>query len=253
MKPTRNFPEIFNRELQVRISPPVPPKGLLFDKDGTLFDFHLSWSGFILNVIDDLSGGVPARRDHIADCLEYDYENKKFLPGALSIAGTVKQQAMVISPAMPHWSIDQIESYLVRAASQVSMVPAVPLAPLLTGFRDAGLRVGLATNDAEAAARRHLEGAEIIDKFDYIAGYDSGHGAKPDPGMCSAFAATLDLDPASCVMIGDSTHDLDAGRAAGMVTVAVLTGMAGPDELAPFADVVLPDIGALPGWLAARG
>lgn len=228
------------------------PKGLLFDKDGTLFDFQRSWSGWILALIDTLSEGLPARRDHLAQCLEYDYENRVFFPGALSIAGTVKEQALVIAPALPHWTVDQIESHLVREAAGARMVPAVPLAPLLAGFRAAGLRVGLATNDAESSARRHLEVAEIIDKFDYIAGYDSGYGAKPHPGMCTGFATAFDLDPAACVMIGDSTHDLDAGRAAGMVTVAVLTGVAGRDELAPFADAVLPDIGALPSWLAGR-
>jgi phosphoglycolate phosphatase len=50
-------------------------------------------------------------------------------------------------------------------------------------------------------------------------------------------------------MVGDSTHDLDAGRAAGMATVGVLTGLAGAADLAPHADAILPDIGALPGWL----
>lgn len=233
--------------------PPNPPiRGLLFDKDGTLFDFHLSWSPWIAGVIDTLAEGGDDRRLHIAECLEYDLENKRFRPGALSIAGTVKEQAAVLSPALPHWSIEAIEQYLVEAAAHVEMVPAVPLSPLLTGFRAAGLAVGLATNDAESAARRHLERAEIIDKFDYIVGYDSGYGAKPDPGMCAGFAQAHDLDPATCVMVGDSAHDLVAGRAAGMRTVAVLTGMAGPAELAPLADAVLPDIGALPGWLSAR-
>ena len=48
----------------------------------------------------------------------------------------------------------------------------------------------------------------------------------------------------------DRTHDLIAGRAAEMQTIAVLTGVAGADELAPFADVVFPDIGHIAGWLA---
>ena len=47
-------------------------------------------------------------------------------------------------------------------------------------------------------------------------------------------------------MIGDSTHDLDSGRAAGMTTIAVLTGLASRADLAPHADVVLDDIAALP-------
>jgi len=68
--------------------------------------------------------------------------------------------------------------------------------------------------------------------------------------MCLAFTRALGLDPARVAMVGDSRHDLVAGRAAGMRTVGVLTGLAGSADLAPLADVVLADIGALPGWLA---
>ncbi|EPX85444.1 HAD-superfamily hydrolase, subfamily IA, variant 1 family protein [Salipiger mucosus DSM 16094] len=53
-------------------------------------------------------------------------------------------------------------------------------------------------------------------------------------------------------MVGDSTHDLIAGRAAGMQCVGVLTGPAAAEDLASQADVVLPDIGHLPGWLGDR-
>ena len=63
----------------------------------------------------------------------------------------------------------------------------------------------------------------------------------------------MGLDPAQIVMVGDSRHDLVAGRAAGMACVAVLTGMADQATLAPYADAVLPDITALPAWIAARG
>ena len=62
----------------------------------------------------------------------------------------------------------------------------------------------------------------------------------------------MGLPPASIAMIGDSRHDLLAGRAAGMPTVAVLTGVAEAAELASVADAVLPDIGHLPDWIAAR-
>ena len=54
-------------------------------------------------------------------------------------------------------------------------------------------------------------------------------------------------------MVGDSLHDLDAGRAAGMRTVAVLTGIAPRERLAPHADVVLDTIDGLPGWVSAQG
>jgi len=228
----------------------MKPSGLLFDKDGTLFDFHQSWALWAKGLIDTLADGDAARRDLIATCLEYDYENAAFLPGALSVAGTAGEQALVLSPALPEWSVARLEAFIVQEAAQARMVPATPLGPLMDGLRSAGFRLGVATNDAESAARRHLEAAEILFEFDYVAGYDSGYGAKPDAGMCSGFADAMGLEPARCVMIGDSLHDLVAGRGAGMMTVAVLTGPAQADELAPMADAVLPDIGALPGWLA---
>ena len=65
-------------------------------------------------------------------------------------------------------------------------------------------------------------------------------------------ALVTGLDPSRVLMVGDSLHDLEAGRAAGMRSIAVLTGIARAETLAPHADAVLPDIGALPGWIDAQ-
>lgn len=226
--------------------------GLLFDKDGTLFDFQRSWGSWAHDLIKTLADGDAARFAALAHVLGYDSEKRVFFPDSLSIAGTARDQAEAIAPHLPERGIAELELWIAQAARSAPMVPAVPLRPLMAEFAAAGLALGVATNDAETAARQQLETAEIIDVFQYIAGYDSGHGAKPHPGMCTGFARALDLDPRACVMVGDSRHDLDAGRAAGMRVVAVLTGVARAPDLAPHADVVLPDIGALPGWIATQ-
>jgi len=114
------------------------------------------------------------------------------------------------------------------------------------------LELGIATNDAEAPARAHLDKAGIIDLFGFVAGYDSGHGGKPAAGQLFAFCAQTGLAPDNCVMVGDSTHDLHAGRAAGMRTIGVLTGPAPASELSPFADVILASIGEIPDWLKTQ-
>lgn len=67
-----------------------------------------------------------------------------------------------------------------------------------------------------------------------------------------AFAKSMGLEPAEVIMVGDSPHDLLAGRAAGMGCIGVLTGGAPKEVLAPLADAVLVDISALPEWLDAR-
>jgi phosphoglycolate phosphatase len=59
----------------------------------------------------------------------------------------------------------------------------------------------------------------------------------------------MNVEPCEVVMVGDSTHDLKAGRAAGMVTLGVLTGPAEQKDLEGYADMVLDNIGDIPEWL----
>ena len=125
------------------------------------------------------------------------------------------------------------------------------LKPLLSRLKREGMKIGLATNDGELPARAHLKSADVTDLFDFVAGFDSGFGAKPRPGQLLAFAGRFGLAPGEVAMVGDSTHDLAAARAAGMRGVGVLTGPATERELAPFAEIVLPDIGHLPDWIGA--
>lgn len=227
-------------------------RGIIFDKDGTLFDFRRSWSGWTHDMLIDLSGGSPDLARSLGRRIGYDIDTLEFSRDSLVIAGTVAEVAGALSGALPEIGRRALEDRLSAAAAGARMVPAVPLAPLMEALRAMGLSLGVATNDAEQAARKHLQVAGIIDSFEYVAGYDSGHGAKPDPAICRAVAAALGCPAEACVMVGDSTHDLLAGRAAGMVTVGVLTGPAPAADLARLADAVLDDIGALPGWLAAR-
>lgn len=228
-------------------------RALLFDKDGTLFDFQASWAGWTAALIDELCAGDPRTRRLLAAALGFDIGTGRFLPDSPVIAGTLREVGEIIWATVPGagGGMDALTAELGRRAASLTPVPAVPLAPLMSRFRRAGLKLGVATNDAEVAARAHL--GPLADGFDFIAGYDSGHGAKPGPGMLLAFAEVCALEPRSVLMVGDSAHDLLAGRAAGMGTVAVLTGVALAQDLAPLADHVLPDIGFLPGLLGLAG
>lgn len=224
--------------------------GLLFDKDGTLFDFRVSWGrwaqGFLTGIAMDKA---HARR--LGRAIGFDLDSGAFSPDSPVIAATAADIAAALAPELSGVSVEDLTDRIDASAGQAPMSEAVPLRPLLSALRAAGLRLGVATNDSEVPARQHLANHGITDCFDFISGYDSGHGAKPGPGMCLAFARQLGLEPSRVVMVGDSRHDLDAGRAAGMRTIAVLTGIAKREELAPHADVVLADIGAIPGWLSS--
>lgn len=225
-------------------------QGLLFDKDGTLFDFGATWNAWAGSLIRDLSEGDPDLAERIAEAAHFDLSAGAFRPTSPIIAGTNREAATCFARALPHIPVNDLETLLAARAARAPLQPPVPLAPLLDTLAGRGLRLGVMTNDAESVARHHLETAGVLDRFSFVAGFDSGHGAKPSPAPLLAFAGAEGIDAARVAMIGDSTHDLVAGRAAGMVTVAVLSGLAKTPELAPYADVVLPHIGHLPDWLS---
>lgn len=219
-------------------------RAILFDKDGTLFDFQATWGAWARNLLTDLSGGQSALARKMADVLEFDAESGRFRPHSQVIAGTGREVAELLAALLPDHSAASLEAHIARAASQAPLVAATPLRPLLSGLRDAGLKLGVATNDFESVARDHV--ADVIELFDFIAGFDSGFGGKPEPGMLLAFARHCGVPPHNILMVGDSRHDLVAGRAAGMATLGVLTGVATAEDLAPFADQIRSDISHLP-------
>jgi phosphoglycolate phosphatase len=228
---------------------------VVFDKDGTLFDFRKSWSGYVRRAIADLAGNHPQAPQHraaLARAIGFDPTSGAFASDSPVIAGTAEDIADGLLPHLPGWTHGRLADRLAAMSEEAEMTEAVPLVPLITALRARGLRIGLATNDVEAAGRAHLASVGVDGLFDAILGADSGHGAKPGPGMLLAFARGVGLHPSRVVMVGDSRHDLMAGREAGMLTLAVLTGIATADDLSPLADAVLRDVGEVPGWIDAR-
>lgn len=226
-----------------------PIRGLVFDKDGTLFDFHATWSAWCGGFIEALAEGDEARAGALARALGFDLGTGQFVPESPVIAGTMEVPIARVMGVLPALDEVWLRAMVMESTAAAAQVEVTPLVALLDRLVAAGLTLGLATNDAELPARAHLARAGILGHFAFVAGYDSGHGAKPEAGPLSAFCAATGIPPSACAMVGDSTHDLDSGRAAGMVTVAVLTGPASRADLEPHADVVLADIGGLPGWL----
>ena len=223
-------------------------KGVLFDKDGTLFDFRKSWGRWTRGMLEEFARD-EAHADAMATALGYDLVTDVFAPHSLVVTSTSYEIAETVLPHLPGATHEALVARFNQLAVEAEMVPAVPLALLLSELRERGLRIGLATNDVEEAARAHLSAHGVESLFDFIAGSDSGHGAKPAPGMLLAFAHAQGVSPGQVLMVGDSAHDLVAGKAAGMRPIGVLTGPAEHEDLAHLAEVVLPSIGALPAWI----
>ena len=221
-------------------------KALLFDKDGTLFDFHRSWGPWLTGFLEETEGDQNA----LAKALGFDRESQRFLHGSVFVHDTLEEILDAMLPHLPNWNRAELEAFAIAETAKVPQVPTVPLAPLLKGFKARGLLLGVATNDNEAPAKAQLKAAGVDGYFDTILGYDSGYGGKPATGMQRAFCAQHGLAPQEVLMVGDSLHDIISGRDAGMKTLAVTTGATPRKALEAVAEVVLADIGEIEGWLA---
>ena len=104
---------------------------ILFDKDGTLFDFHATWSGWAADIIRDLSGGEAATMARIASEIGFDLAVGQFRPESPMIAGTNREGAECVARALPGRDVDEIEHLLMLSAAEAAPAPAVPLAELL--------------------------------------------------------------------------------------------------------------------------
>jgi pyrophosphatase PpaX len=112
-------------------------------------------------------------------------------------------------------------------------------------IRAAGHPLGIITAKIEAGAERTLRHVGLRELVDVVVAADTVARSKPDPLPVHHALERLGRTPAEAVMIGDSNHDLAAGRGAGTVTAGVLWGAASREVLAPLADHLLAELAEL--------
>jgi phosphoglycolate phosphatase len=228
-------------------------RALLFDKDGTLFDFHGTWMPLIHAAAALASGGDEGRAWRMLIETGWDSENDRVLAGSPIAAACTEDLAALWLEHAEGWELaaltDAMDTLFTDGSAQAA-VPVTDLGQFFHDMRRRDYRLGIATNDSEAGARAMLAPFGVLDKLDYLAGYDSGHGSKPGPGMALGFCRAVGIAPEAVAVVGDNGHDLAMGRRAGCgLVVGVLTGTSAHDDLAADADNVLDDITQLPALL----
>lgn len=227
----------------------MPLKAILFDKDGTLVDFDRTWGEAGFQVLTALAKGDAEAFERLVKIAKYDVKSRVFLPGADLIAGTSTDMAPIWAEALGRDDHDDLAKEIDRRFMELAPTLMVPIGnplDILSTLAERGYRLGIATNDIEAAALQQAELMGLLPHLDFIVGQDSGHGAKPGPGMVHGFARHIGVDPEHVALVGDSTHDLHAARAAGAIGIAVLSGPATRADLEPHADYVIDSIADLP-------
>jgi len=123
------------------------------------------------------------------------------------------------------------EHNLAHHDQMISIYPGV--VELVRQIKARGLGTGVVTSKNREGTRRGLALFGLEDAFDVLVCADDVTQPKPHPEPVLTAMALLDADPATTLFVGDSIHDLHSGRAAGVLTGAVLWGPFSRAELEP--------------------
>ncbi len=189
---------------------------VLFDLDGTIIDS-------VRLIIDSYhhtlrTHGLPARTDE-----EW-------------LAGIGTPLRIQFADWAEHPGIEQmIQTYrefnLTHHDSRVLAYPGV--ADMVLAIRAAGFRTGMVTSKNRSGAERGLRIAGLEGTMDVLVGADDVENPKPHPEPVFKALDHLGVSAAETIYVGDSVHDMQAGRAAGVRTAAVLWGPFARSHLEP--------------------
>ena len=190
------------------------PEAVLFDLDGTLVDSAPDLAGAANEM--RLQRGLPA--------LPHECLRPMVGSGARGMVGI----AMQVTPqdsgyeALRDEFLDRYEARLTRESHVFA-----GMLPVLAALDARPLRWGIVTNKASRYTLPLAEGLGLARRAAVLICGDTTPHAKPHPAPLLEAARRMGVAPASCVYVGDDLRDVQAGRAAGMRTVAAAWGYLG--------------------------
>lgn len=220
-------------------------KGILFDKDGTLLDYHLSWGPLNKRAALFAARGNETLTARLLACGGVDQRTGRAISGSLLASANTREIAEAWIDAGSTYDVDALTDAVddIFRSGVATVVPVCDLASLFRRLTARGLKLGIASSDSAAAIHMTVERFGLAGDVAFIAGYDSGHGSKPGPGMLKAFAAQSQIDARHIAVVGDNLHDMEMARSGGAgLKVGVLTGTSSAEQLAPASDLCLASI-----------
>ncbi|MEM9047659.1 MAG: HAD-IA family hydrolase [Pseudomonadota bacterium] len=231
----------------VRIGATVPQGGdlrlVVLDFDGTLVDSQALIQASMARAFAKAGLQAPSRA------------------AVLGIVGLSLPEAIaVLQPGLDPVKADRVvEGYRIANHALGQGTDGRGMAPLFAGARAAldrlaalgpELLLGIATGKSRSGLDDMLAQHDLEGYFTTIQTADR-HPSKPHPAMLEACLAATGVAPERAVMVGDTSFDIEMGRAAGLRTIGVSWGYHTPDRLAAAgADRVIASFEALDEALA---
>lgn len=188
----------------------MPPKVVIFDWDGTLMDS-------VGHIVDSLM--------HAANLYELPLTRHQ----AANVIGLGLPEAMAaLFPHHPHFRAEiqaEYSRHYVANSSQTQLFAGVP--ELLDALDQQGVLMAVATGKSRAGLDRVLAQSGTTDRF-AITRCAGETQSKPHPQMLQEIVAYLGVTPDQCIMVGDTTYDLEMAANIAMPSIGVSYGVHPP-------------------------
>ncbi|MCK0769941.1 phosphoglycolate phosphatase [Chromohalobacter canadensis] len=207
---------------------------VVFDLDGTLIDSVPDLAAAVDSALRDMAlpeVGEAAARDWVGN------GSRKLVERALQAVGAQDRNLDGAHDIFLH-------HYRLAPCRATRVYPGVRDA--LEALAARGVALGLITNKPTAFIAPILACLDLEHYFALTLGGDALSTRKPDPAPLLHLAERLEVAPSACLMVGDSRHDVEAGRRAGFRTLAVPYGYNhGEPVSASEPDVMVESLGEL--------
>jgi N-acetyl-D-muramate 6-phosphate phosphatase len=209
-------------------------RAVLFDLDGTLIDSA-----------PDLAGaGNDMRMARGLEPLPYERFRPMVGSGARGMVGI----ALQVGPSDEGFA-ELRDEFLARYQQRMTQLTQVfdAMHPVLAALQARGVPWGIVTNKAQRFTAPLVQALGLHVHAAVVISGDTTPHAKPHPAPLLEAARQMALLPQHCIYVGDDLRDIQAGRAAGMGTVAAAWGYLGAGE--PIADWGADHVIETPGQL----
>lgn len=198
---------------------------LLYDKDGTLLNFHKLWTPYAKKCIDDFAERFNAEEiiSDVAEELGYvDGEIKANSTIASGTGSDIHNVFESFRPGGGEWAKSFYESNLQMLTDDMALIEGVK--PVLEHGLNNGYKNVIVTSDSRDSTLRFIEKFNLEPYvFDIICGDDNDYH-KPEFGFIKDFIDKHNYDVQDLVMIGDNAADTMLGYDEGLYTIGVLSG-----------------------------
>lgn len=214
-----------------------PPAAWLFDLDGTLVDSAPDLAAAVDRTLGDM--GLPAAGEARVR-LWIGNGATMLVRRALAYAQQCAEAA--VEAALHERALKLFFEHYQRLCCGASQLYA-GTREALEALQQSGAGLACVTNKPDRFTHQLLDYLAIGHLFGAVVSGDTLAVKKPDPAPLQLAADTLGSDLAACVMVGDSSTDIDAARNAGIAAVAVNYGYSrGRDVQQLGADWVIGDL-----------